>query len=479
MSHKSTYIPTIGIEIHVQLKTASKIFCSCPNQFGEKPNKNICVVCTGQPGSLPVINKKVVDYAIKAGLATNCAITQKTGFARKHYMYPDLPKNYQITQDSNPICTNGSIIVTPNGEEKTIRINRIHMEEDAGKNLHTEEGVSLVNLNRAGTPLLEIVSEPDMNSASEAHAYLTQIHKIVQYLGISDANMEEGSFRADINISIRPSNAGELGKKVELKNINSFRFIMHAIEHEINRQITLKEQGATITQETRLWDSKKQESLFMRSKEGAQDYRYCTDPDLPEINISDEWIKKIKHTIPELPRAKKIRFEEEYKLPEDDALILTNEVALADYFEEAVKLCNNPKLVSNWMLRNLLGYMKEHKLSLNTQKVTPAILADLVKALASGTINSSAAQEIFNEAAATGKSINSIIDEKDLKQLDDSNALSEIIDQILDKNNASVEKYKNGQTKLFMFFVGQAMKETKGRGNPKIIQELLEKKLQQ
>ncbi len=477
MKHNHHYIPTIGIEIHVQLKTISKIFCSCANQFGQEPNKNICVVCTGQPGSLPVINKKVIDYAIKAGLATNCTINKRTTFARKHYMYPDLPKNYQITQGDYPICKDGYIIIFTDKGEKKVHLERIHMEEDAGKNVHTEDGVSLVNLNRAGTPLLEIVSKPDMGSAQEAHAYLTQIHKIVQYLGISDANMEEGSFRADINISIRSSEDSELGKKVELKNINSFKFITHAIDHEIERQIKLKEEGSAIYQETRLWDAKKQESIFMRSKEGAQDYRYCRDPDLPAIIISDEWITQIKKNIPELPRAKKMRFESDYKLSSDDAHTLTTDPLLASFFEKTVAICNNPKLTCNWILRNLLGHMKEHKVSLSNQKVTPEILADLIKALEAGLINSSAAQEIFNDAAVSGKSISTIIDEKDLKQLDDVQALSEIIDDILAKNTASVEKYKNGQTKLFMFFVGQVMKETKGKGNPKVIQGILENKL--
>lgn len=475
-----TYLPTIGIEIHVQLKTKTKIFCTCLNQFGSQANSNVCVICSGQPGSLPMLNKKVVEYAIKAGIALNCSINRQSSFARKHYMYPDLPKNYQITQDDTPICYAGFVRIETSAGEKKIRLNRIHMEEDAGKNLHMNNHTSLVNLNRAGTPLLEIVSEPDLSSAEEARAYLTQIHSIVQYLGISDGNMEEGSFRADINISTRREDEELLGKKVELKNINSFKFITQAIEHEINRQIELKKNGKEVTQETRLWDAKQQKSIFMRSKEKAQDYRYCPEPDIPVICIDQALIDALKASQPELALDKAHRFKNSFGLSNDDARVLTEDKLLADFFETCASLSGNPKSSSNWILRNLLGYLKEHKKNLSGdqgQCMTPELLADLIKSVDQGIISNSAAQEVFNEAAATGKSIASIIEEKDLAQLDNTQELELLIDRILAEQQESVARYKQGQSKLLMFFVGLIMKETRGKGNPVTIKNLLEKKL--
>jgi aspartyl-tRNA(Asn)/glutamyl-tRNA(Gln) amidotransferase subunit B len=479
LSQYPDYEATIGIEVHVQLKTKSKIFCSCPNKFGVEPNTNICPVCTGQPGTLPVLNKTVVDFAIMAGLATNSDITRTGEFARKHYMYPDLPKNYQITQDSNPICMNGSIpIELPDGSEKNINLVRMHMEEDAGKNSHTDAGYSLVDLNRAGTPLLEIVSKPDIANAFEAKAYLMRLHSIVRYLDISDANMEEGSFRADINISVKRKDAKELGTRAELKNINSFRFVGQAIEYEIERQIELVKAGQKIKQETRQWDNKNQVSISMRSKEEAQDYRYFTDPDLPVIFVDDAWIEKIRQTMPELPHHKYNRLRKVYELSEYEAETLTQERITADFFETTTKLCQKPKLVSNWMLRDLLGYLKEHKLELAHAKITPRALADLVLELDKGTINSKTAQDIFIEMMQTGKSPLIIIDEKDLKQIGSSDELEKIVLQIIASNSDQVAKYRAGNEKLFMFFVGQAMKETKGKGNPTILAELFKKHLQ-
>lgn len=467
----------IGIEVHVQLKTASKIFCSCANHFGDEPNTNICPICAGHPGTLPMLNKKVVDYAIKAGLAMQCSITQDTSFARKHYMYPDLPKNYQITQGADPICTEGHLIIGHGDEEKKVRLIRIHMEEDAGKNTHTSKGYSLVDLNRAGTPLLEIVSYPDMHSAEDVRIYLTQLHSIVQYIGISDANMEEGSFRADINISIKKKTDNELGTKVELKNINSFKFIGQAIEYELERQAIALEEGTPIVEETRLWDSKKQISVFMRSKRTDQDYRFLPEPDLAHIAIDQEWIDRIAKEMPELPREKRLRLMKDYNISYDEATILIEDPKRANFFEEASKLSGNAKLTCNWMLRNLLGYMKEHKLTLDTVAVSTQHLADLVKALDSGSINSSAAQEVFNHMASSGDSVADIIKKYDLGQVDDRDHLEAIVNEIIAKSPKQVEQYKSGQERLFMFFVGQAMKATKGKANPATLQSLIKEKL--
>jgi aspartyl-tRNA(Asn)/glutamyl-tRNA(Gln) amidotransferase subunit B len=472
------YEATIGIEVHIQLKTESKIFCSCPRSFGQEPNSNVCPVCLGHPGVLPVLNKKVVDFAIMVGLATNCSITRSTDFARKHYMYPDLPKNYQITQSDKPICQEGFITIQgADGAEKKVRLLRIHMEEDAGKNLHSNKGYSLVDLNRAGTPLLEVVTHPDISTAQEADAYLKQLHAIVQYLGVSDANMDEGSFRADINISVKKKTAAEFGVKVELKNINSFRFIAHAIEYELERQLELVTSNQRIYQETRLWDSKQQKSIFMRSKEEAQDYRYFNEPDLPVIEIDDSWIERIRKNIPELPREKFLRLQKEYALSSYEAEIMIEDKSIADFFEATVAVCNNPKLTSNWILRDVLGYLKEHKIGLHESKITANGLGEMIIALEQGVINSSAAQEVFLEMAQTGKSPHIIIDEKDLKQIGSSEELEAVVKQVIEQNADSVKKYQEGNARLFMFFVGQTMKATKGKGNPVMINDLLKKYL--
>ena len=486
MSHEITtvldrypaYEAVIGIEVHVQLKTNTKIFCSCPNQFGCDPNTNICPVCTGQPGALPVLNKKVVEFAMMAGLAAGSDITRSNTFARKHYMYPDLPKNYQVTQGEVAICMNGAIpIKTIDGQDKQVRLIRMHMEEDAGKNTHGTGGISWVDLNRAGTPLLEIVTEPDMANSVEAKNYLTRLHTIIRYLGISDANMDEGSFRADINISVMPKGSKTYGTRVELKNINSFRFIVNAIEHEIERQIQAKEAGEKISQETRQWDNKNQKTTFMRSKEDAQDYRYFTEPDLPPVHIDDAWLAVMKARLPELPHHKTARFQSEYGISAYDADLLTEELDRAIFFEEATKTSGNAKGVCNWMLRDLLGYLKEHKQELHEIKLKPFGLGELVKALDSGLINSKVAQDVFVEMVQTGKSVATIVDEKDLKQIGSSDELEAIVLAVLAANPDNVAKYKAGNDRLFPYFIGQAMKETKGKGNPVILQELLKKHL--
>lgn len=478
VTNSANYQATIGIEVHVQLKTKSKIFCSCRNEFGHEPNKNICPICAGQPGVLPALNKQVVNDAIMLGLATNCTISSKTDFARKHYYYPDLPKNYQTTQDANPICHNGHITIElEDGSEKKIGLIRIHMEEDAGKNIHTSLGLSLVDLNRAGTPLVEIVSHPDMQSAYEAKAYLLRLHTIIKYLGISDANMEEGSFRADVNISVKKKTDQNLGQRIELKNINSFKFISQAIEYEINRQIEALESGEKIHPETRLWDRKNQKTIVMRRKEAADDYRYFPEPDLPEIQIDEQWINSIKKLIPELPGEKLRRFQTNYGLPYDDAEILIESIQLANFFEATCKTCSNPKMACNWILRNLLAYLKEQKVEIEQTKMTPQNLADLVNEIDKGTINSKVAQDIFNEIITTGKTAKEIIKEKDLGQVDSTDLLETIAKKIVESNSDEVAKYKAGNLRLFGFFVGQAMKETQGKANPKILNEIFTKLL--
>jgi aspartyl-tRNA(Asn)/glutamyl-tRNA(Gln) amidotransferase subunit B len=472
------YETVIGIEVHVQLKTHSKIFCSCPNQFGSLANSNICPVCTGQPGSLPVLNRRVIDYAIMAGLATNCKIARVSEFCRKHYTYPDLPKNYQITQGDRPLCHDGYVpIELEDGSSKKVRLLRIHVEEDAGKNLHTGGGESLVDLNRAGTPLIEIVTQPDMSSSYEARAYLQRLRSIMQYLGISDVNMEEGSFRGDINISVRKKGA-PLGTKVELKNLNSFRFIVAAIEHEIERQIDALESGQKIYQETRLWDTKKQETVLMRSKENAFDYRYIPDPDLPLIIVDDAWTNRMNAQLPELPHFKFYRFQNEYGLSAYEAENLTDTPDLAQYFEDVVTHSKFPKQASNWILRDVLAYLNENKIELHEFRVTPPMLAELIIEIDKGVINSKTAQEVFADMAESGKYPSIIIQEKDLRQIGGEDELREIVLQVIAANASVVADFKAGNVKVFGFLVGQAMKATKGKGNPVVLQELMRSELE-
>lgn len=471
------YEVVIGMEVHVQLTTHSKIFCPCPVGTAEQPNSNICAVCAGHPGVLPVLNKQVVDYAIRAGLAINATIAPISAFARKHYFYPDLPKGYQITQSDRPICSAGKLpIRLEDGSIKYIRINRIHMEDDAGKNVHAPmSSESFVDLNRAGTPLLEIVSEPDIASAYETKQYLQALHLLVRSLNICTGNMEEGAFRADTNISVRKKGA-PLGTKCELKNINSFKYIADAIEYEIERQITLLEEGGRIRQETRLWDNKNKETIVMRSKEEAADYRYFDDPDLPLLHISPEWIASVRATLPELPFAKFERFCAQGLSPYE-ADIIVNDLELADYYE-AVYTHTQSKLAVNWILRNVMGYIKEHKLTFADCKVTPERLAQLVELIEKGIINSSAAQEVFEEVAATGAAPSDVVKSKGLEQIGSIDELDAIVKQVLADNPDNVAAYKAGKDKLFGFFVGVVMKQTRGKANPQIINDLLKKHLQ-
>lgn len=472
------YAINIGIEVHVQLTTNSKIFCASSNQQAEQANVCICNVCAGYPGVLPVLNKKVVDYAILAALATHSSITPLCAFARKHYFYPDLPKGYQTTQGTEPICINGYVpIRLEDGTFKNINLIRIHMEEDAGKNIHasgTHE--SFVDLNRAGTPLLEIVSAPEITSTYEAKAYLKALHQIVTYLGICSGNMEEGAFRADTNISVRKKNDTQLGTRCELKNINSFKFIGDAIEYEIERQIDVLENGGTIIQETRLWDTAAKMSKAMRSKEEAADYRYFTDPDLPHIKIDSDWIKRISLQLPELPYDKFLRLTNDVGLTDYEAEILVDNKEIADYFEAARNLTKSKHLI-NWILRDLMGYLKEHKIALDACKVTPVLLAQLIQLLDDGVINGPAAKEVFEIIAQTGDAPAAIVKAKGLEQIGSIEELETIVKDIVAQNPQQVEQYKSGKDKMFGFFVGQAMKLTQGKGNPQIIQDLLKKHL--
>lgn len=471
------YEATIGIEVHVQLMTESKIFCSSPNHVSTDPNTHICIVCAGYPGVLPVLNKKVVDYAILTGLATNCTIVEESRFDRKHYFYPDLPKNYQITQNFEPICLSGFIpIRLEDGSIKNIRLTRIHIEEDAGKNIHAESSnESFVDLNRAGTPLLEIVSDPDIANAYEAKAYLKALRSIVQYIGVCSGNMEDGAFRADTNISVRKKGATKLGTRCELKNINSFKFISDAIEYEIGRQIELINEGGTVRQETRLWAKNK--TVTMRSKEEAADYRFFADPDLPVIKLDNAHIDAMRQLLPELPYQKFNRFCTDLGLTPYEADILVEDLALANYFDATVKDKPNKQAI-NWILRDVIGYLNEYKITLQEFKVTPEKLAALLDMLAQDIINNHAAKEVFEIVAQTGGEPVQIVKEKGLEQIGASDELDATIKAIVDNNPEQVATYKSGNERIFGFFVGEAMKQTKGKGNPKIIQGLLKKYLQ-
>ena len=473
------YEVVIGLEVHAQLKTESKIFCSCSTRFGAPPNENTCPVCLGLPGVLPVLNKKVVEYAMKAALALNCTIQEKSIWARKNYFYPDLPKGYQITQFEEPIALKGFLDIIVNGVAKRVGITRIHMEEDAGKLLHDfgDNDSSHVDLNRAGTPLIDIVSEPDLRSADEASEYLKHIRSILLYCGVCDGNMEEGSLRCDSNVSIRPVGQAKFGTRVELKNINSFKFVEKAIAFEIERQKAVLEGGMTVTQETRLWDSAKEVTETMRSKEEAHDYRYFPDPDLVPLLIDQTWIEKIGKEIPELGTARASRFEKEYQIPSYDALVLTVEKELADYFEEAAKKCGHPKKVSNWIMTELLRELKNSGKEIADSPIKSADLARLVELIESGTISGKMGKTVFEEMFKTEADPDRIIKEKGLVQVSDTGAIEKIIDQIIAANPAQLAQYRSGKDKLFGFFVGQVMKEMKGQGNPGMINDLLKKKL--
>lgn len=471
------YAINIGIEVHVQLQTKSKIFCSCPNSVDQTQNSQICQICAGYPGVLPVLNHQVIESAIAVGLATESQIAPISKFARKHYFYPDLPKNYQITQDKEPICEFGKVkIQTPEGP-KEIRLIRIHIEEDAGKNIHApSQNISLVNLNRTGTPLLEIVSFPDITSSFEAKQYLKTLRDIVHALGICSGNMEDGAFRADTNISVRKKIATEMGTRCELKNINSFKFIGDAVEYEVERQIKLLEKGGVVRQETRLWDTKTHKTVVMRSKEEAADYRYFLDPDLPWIEVTPAMIEVVKAQLPELPDAKFQRYITVLGLTEYEAEVLMDEPEAALYFEVARKFTNSRQLV-NWILRDLLGYLKEQKITLRDCKFTPKHMAELVDLLDQNVINNHAAKTVFEQAAKTGEAPSALVESLGLKQIGSEAELEQMAQELIAQNPANVAEYRAGKTKLIGFFVGQMMQKTQGRGNPQIIQRILLKLL--
>ena len=476
------YESVIGLEVHAQLLTESKIFCGCATKFGQTPNQNTCPVCTGFPGVLPVLNKKVVAFAIKAGLATHCEIARVSIFARKNYFYPDLPKGYQISQYELPICTRGYVAFDLNGCSKRVRLARIHMEEDAGKNIHDVHGdSSLIDLNRAGVPLLEIVSEPDMRTREEAGAYLRTLRQILQYLGICDGNMEEGSFRCDANVSIRPSSSESLGTKIEIKNLNSFKAVEKALEYEIERQSVALSEGEMLIQETRLWDESRQETRSMRSKESAHDYRYFPDPDLLPLVIDDAWITEIRASLPELPAQRKARFMSDYSLSDYDAELLTGRRDIADYFEAAVKTYANPKALSNWIVGDVFRVLKERKLDLQLYigqwPIAAQHLAEMVRLIDQGTISGKIGKTIFEAILESGRAPQQIVREQGLEQVSDTASIESIIDKVLAVNSKQVEQYKSGSEKVFGFFVGQIMKATEGKANPQKVNEILREKL--
>jgi len=472
------YEPVIGLEVHAHLLTETKIFCGCSAKFGAAPNYHTCPICLGMPGVLPVLNRKVVEYAMKMSLATHCRINGECSFARKNYFYPDLPKGYQISQYSDPLAEQGWVDIEVNGGRKRIGITRIHMEEDAGKLIHDENSpVSFVDLNRTGVPLIEIVSEPDMRSPEEAAAYLKRLHEVLVYLEVCDGNMEEGSFRCDANVSLRPKGESAFGTRTELKNMNSFRNVQRAIEYEIKRQGYVLDGGGQVVQETRLWDDAQGATNSMRSKEDAHDYRYFPDPDLVPLVVSDAWIAEIEKEMPELPLEKRDRFLKEYQVTAYDAGVLTASKELANYYEECVRLFNQPKVVSNWVMGELLRLLKEDNRDVKDCPVKPYNLVKLIKMVDAGTVNLKTAKEVFEDVYKTGKDPEAIVKEKGLVQVSDEGALIKAIDAVIAANPKEVAEYKAGKEKLFSFFIGQTMKATKGQANPQVLNKLVKERL--
>ena len=474
------YEAVIGLEVHAQLLTDTKIFCGCSTKFGSSPNSNVCPVCLGHPGVLPVLNKKVVEYTVLMGLATDCRINEKSVFARKNYFYPDLPKGYQISQYEEPICEFGKVTIEfKDGSKKDIGITRIHMEEDAGKSIHDLGDDTMIDLNRTGTPLMEIVSEPDMRSAEEAVLYLNKLKQVLLYLGICDGNMEEGSLRCDANISIRLKGETKLGTKAEVKNMNSFRNVEKAIEYEIERQIEIIEDGGKIIQQTLLWNAELNQIFPMRTKEEAHDYRYFPDPDLMPVIVDEKWLNEILSSLPELPDARRERFVSQYKLPVYDSQILTSSRELADYYEQVLTETDDCKTASNWVMTDVLKTVNEQKISVKDFSVTPQNLGKLVSLISKNTISGKIAKEVFPEMILSGKDPEVIVKEKNLVQISDTSELESAITKILDANTKDVQDYLGGKEKAIGFFVGQIMKETKGKANPQIVNELLKKKLEE
>nr|WP_314462071.1 Asp-tRNA(Asn)/Glu-tRNA(Gln) amidotransferase subunit GatB [uncultured Clostridium sp.] len=472
------YETVIGLEVHVELATKTKIFCSCSTEFGGAPNTHTCPVCTGMPGSLPVLNKQVVEYALAVGLAANCQINQNCKFDRKNYFYPDNPQNYQISQLYLPICHDGYVEIDTAAGKKKVGIHEIHMEEDAGKLIHDEwEDCSLVDFNRSGVPLIEIVSEPDMRSADEVIAYLEKLRLIIQYLGASDCKLQEGSMRADVNLSVREAGASQFGTRTEMKNLNSFKAIARAIEGERKRQIELIEEGKTVVQETRRWDDNKESSHAMRSKEDAKDYRYFPDPDLPPISISDEWIQSIREKQPELRTEKMARYQEEYSLSEYDADIITGSKHMADIFEEVTSICQKPKEAANWLMVEGMRLLKEHEMEMENMTFSAENLANLIILVDNGTINRTVAKEVFEQIFLNDINPERYVEEKGLKVVNDEGALKSAIEAILAANPQSVEDYRNGKEKAMGFLVGQTMRSMKGKADPGAVNRILKELL--
>ena len=472
------YETVIGLEVHVELATKSKIFCSCSTAFGSAPNTHTCPVCTGMPGSLPVLNKKVVEYAMAVGLAANCKVNQYCRFDRKNYFYPDNPQNYQISQLYLPICHHGGIEIETEDGVKTIGIHEIHMEEDAGKLVHDDwEPVSLVDYNRSGVPLIEIVSEPDMRSAKEVIAYLDKLRMMIQYLGASDCKMQEGSMRVDVNLSVRQQGSKAYGTRTEMKNIGSFKAIARAIEAETVRQIDLLESGGRVVQETRHWNDEEGYSYAMRSKEDAQDYRYFPEPDLVPIVISDEWLQQIKDRQPEFREAKQARYVSAFGLPEYDAKILTSSKKLADLFEETAALCKKPKKASNWLMGETMRLLKEHEMDPEELSFSPQNLARLIALADAGTINGTVAKEVFEKVFAEDIAPEQYVQEHQLQMVDDEDALKETIAKVIEENPQSVADYQGGKEKALGFLVGQTMKALKGKANPGMVNQMLKEML--
>lgn len=467
------YETIIGLEVHVELKTESKAFSPSPNHFGAAPNANTSIGDLAYPGSLPVLNRRALEFAMKAAMALNCEIPDYATFDRKHYFYPDNPSGYQITQDENPIGRNGWIEIEVDGKTKRIGIHHIHLEQDAGKLIHSGDGYSLVDFNRAGTPLIEIVSEPDIRSADEAYAYLEKLRSIIQFTGVSDCRMEEGSLRCDANISLRPVGQKEFGTKTELKNLNSFNFIRKAIEFEAKRQEEILRSGGTIQQETRRYDEATGETILMRVKETADDYRYYPDPDLLAVHIDDEWKARIRAEIPELPDERRKRYVEELGLPEYDAKILTLTKEMSDFFEETIKKGADPKLASNWLMGDVSAYLNAEQKELHEIPLTPEALAKMIELIKNGTISSKIAKTVFEELVTKGGDPEQIVKEKGLMQISDEGELRKIVLEVIENNMKSVEDYKNGKDRALAFLVGQVMKATKGKANPPMVNKLL------
>lgn len=474
VQEQTQFETVIGLEVHAELSTKSKIFCGCPTEFGAPPNTHTCPICLGHPGVLPVLNRQALEFAMKAALALNCEISRETKFDRKNYFYPDLPKAYQISQYDQPVGRNGWLEIEVNGVRKRIGINRIHLEEDAGKLTHSHFGETLVDYNRVGVPLIEIVSEPDIRSPEEAKAYLEKLKAILQYTGVSDVRMEQGSLRCDANVSIRPVGQKEFGTKTELKNMNSFRNVQLALEYEVERQKLVVLSGGSVTQETRRWDEGGKKTIVMRSKEEAHDYRYFPDPDLVRLEISEEWIMSVKESIPELPDARQARYVREYGLPEYDASVITMSKEYADFFDAAVETGGDAKMIANYLIGDLFGYLNANNLELKDVHIKPEGLGEMVKLIHDGTISTKIAKTVFKEMVETGKMPKQIVEEQGLVQISDESELRRIVQETISANPQPVQDYKAGNERALAYYVGQVMKQTKGKANPGLVNKLIQ-----